>query len=169
MNAEERIVQSRPRSAKTRVTCRRSQINIDDVNYWIVKQEPDAYSWAAFVKDGATAWTGVRNYQARNNLRAMKRGDLVLYYHSGDEKQAVGIARVNKSAYTDPTASEGDWSSVDLEPVKALTRPVTLGAIKADKFLKEILLVRNSRLSVSPITEKQFQRLLTLAETTVRG
>ena len=153
--------------AKTRVTNRRSQINIGNVNYWIVKQEPESYSWAAFVKDGATVWTGVRNYQARNNLRAMKRGDLVLYYHSGAEKQAVGIARVNKSAYADPTASEGDWSCVDLAPVMALQRPISLGAIKADKLLKEILLARNSRLSVSPLTEKQFQRLLTLAETTV--
>ena len=138
-----------------------------NVNYWIVKQEPETYSWAAFVKDGATVWTGVRNYQARNNLRAMKRGDLVLYYHSGEQKQAVGIARVNKSAYADPTASEGDWSCVDLAPVMALQRPISLGAIKADKLLKEILLARNSRLSVSPLTEKQFQRLLTLAETTV--
>jgi predicted RNA-binding protein with PUA-like domain len=152
---------------KTRVTNRRSQFNIIGVNYWIVKQEPEAYSWSAFVKDGATAWTGVRNYQARNNLRAMKRGDLVLYYHSGDEKQAVGLARVSKSAYADPTASEGDWACVDLTPVKALARPVTLGAIKSDKAHKDILLVRNSRLSVSPLSEQQFQRLLALAETTV--
>jgi len=119
------------------------------------------------VKDGGSAWTGVRNYQARNNLRAMKRGDLVLYYHSGDEKQAVGLARVSKSAYADPTASEGDWACVDFTPVKALARPVTLGAIKSDKALRDILLVRNSRLSVSPLSEQQFQRLLTLAETTV--
>ena len=149
------------------MTIRRLQFNIICVNYWIVKQEPEAYSWSAFVKDGGSAWTGVRNYQARNNLRAMKRGDLVLYYHSGDEKQAVGLARVSKSAYADPTASEGDWACVDFTPVKALARPVTLGAIKSDKALRDILLVRNSRLSVSPLSEQQFQRLLTLAETTV--
>jgi predicted RNA-binding protein with PUA-like domain len=90
----------------------------------------------------------------------MKRGDLVLYYHSGDEKQAVGVARVSKCAYADPTASEGDWSCVDLEPVKALARPVSLRVIKADELLKDMLLVRNSRLSVSPLSEKQFQQLL---------
>jgi predicted RNA-binding protein with PUA-like domain len=156
-----------PFRAKTRVTNEQTQISIQEMNYWIVKQEPEAYSWTAFVKDRATAWTGVRNYQARNNLRAMKRGDLVFYYHSGEEKQAVGIARVTKRAYADPTASDGDWSCVDLAPVKALTRPVFLGAIKADKILKGTLLARNSRLSVSPLSEKQFQRLLALAETTV--
>ncbi len=144
-----------------------SQISIQRVNYWIVKQEPESYSWTTFVKDGATAWTGVRNYQARNNLCAMKRNDLVLYYHSGEEKQAVGIARVTKSAYADPTAREGDWSCVDLSPVKALTRPVSLRAIKEDKVLNHIALVRNSRLSVSPLAENQFHRLLKLAETTV--
>ena len=131
-------------------------------NCWVVKTEPGAYSWTTFVKDGKTAWTGVRNYQARNNLRAMKKGDEVLYYHSGDEKQVVGIARVVKEAYADPTAKEGDWSAVDLEPVTALKQPVALGAIKADKLLKEILLVRNSRLSVTPLTAGQFERFLEL-------
>lgn len=135
--------------------------------HWLVKQEPESYSWAAFVKDGRAAWTGVRNYQARNNLRAMKRGDLVCYYHSGDEKQVVGLARVERVAYPDATATEGDWSCVDLAPVKPITKPVALSAIKADKVLKELPLVRNSRLSVSPMSEAQFQRLLALAETTV--
>jgi predicted RNA-binding protein with PUA-like domain len=133
--------------------------------YWLVKVEPDAYSWADFVKDGKTAWTGVRNYQARNNLRAMQKGDPVFYYHSVTEKQVVGLARVEREAYPDPTASEGDWSAVDLAPVKPLAKPVALDAIKADGILKDILLVRHSRLSVSPLNETQFKRLLALAET----
>ena len=133
-------------------------------NYWLVKSEPESYSWTAFVKEGKTAWTGVRNYQARNNLRAMKKGDEVLYYHSGDEKQVVGTARVAKDAYADPTAKDGDWSAADLEPVSPLAQPVSLGAIKADKSLKDILLVRNSRLSVIPLTETQFERILELGK-----
>lgn len=135
------------------------------MNYWLVKQEPEAYSWSDFVKDGETAWTGVRNFAARNNLRAMKKGDPVFYYHSGEEKQVVGIARVGKEAYADPTAKEGDWSSVDLVSVKALKQPVTLAAIKADKILKEMKMARLSRLSVTSLDEKQFARLLQLAET----
>ncbi len=134
-------------------------------NYWLVKQEPEAYSWAAFVGDGKTAWTGVRNFQARNYLRSMKRGDAVLYYHSGTGKEVVGLARVDREAYADPTATEGDWSAVDLAPVKALVKPVPLDTIKADKTFKDMLLVRNSRLSVSPLTEAQFERLMALAET----
>jgi predicted RNA-binding protein with PUA-like domain len=133
--------------------------------YWLVKVEPDAYSWADFVKDGKTAWTGVRNYQARNNLRAMQKGDPVFYYHSVTEKQVVGLARVEREAYPDPTASEGDWSAVDLVPVKPLAKPVILDVIKTDAILKLILLVRHSRLSVSPLDETQFKRLLALAET----
>ncbi|MBC8097239.1 MAG: EVE domain-containing protein, partial [Akkermansiaceae bacterium] len=120
------------------------------MNHWLVKQEPEAYSWSDFVRDGRTVWTGVRNFQARNNLRAMKRGDLVLFYHSVSEKQVVGLARVDKEAYPDATAEEGDWSCVDLVPVKALKTPVTLEQIKADKVLKEIPLVKQSRLSVTP-------------------
>jgi len=134
-------------------------------NYWLVKQEPEAYSWTAFARDGKTAWTGVRNFQARNNLRAMKKGDPVLYYHTGDEKQVVGLARVERAGYPDPTATEGDWVAVDLAAVKPLTRPVSLAEVKADKVLKDIPLVRNSRLSVSPLDETQFKRLLKLAET----
>jgi predicted RNA-binding protein with PUA-like domain len=133
--------------------------------YWLVKVEPDAYSWADFVKDGKTAWTGVRNYQARNNLRAMQKGDPVFYYHSVTEKQVVGLARVEREAYPDPTAKEGDWSAVDLTPVKPFVRPITLDAIKTDAILKHILLVRHSRLSVSPLDETQFKRLLVLGET----
>src|SRR5262244_2872609 len=102
-------------------------------NYWLVKSEPESYSWAQLVKDGRTAWTGIRNFQARNNLRAMKKGDRVFFYHSVSEKQIVGIAKVAKEAYPDPTATEGDWSCVDLVPDSALKNPVTLEAVKADK------------------------------------
>ena len=133
--------------------------------FWLVKQEPESYSWADFVKEGKTAWTGVRNFQARNNLRAMEKGDPVFFYHSGESKEVVGVARVGKEAYPDPTATEGDWSGVDLVPVKALKKPVTLGVIKADRALKEIPLIRNSRLSVMPLTEAQFNRILELGET----
>ena len=134
--------------------------------YWLVKQEPETYSWTRFVKEGGTAWTGIRNYQARNHLRAMKQGDAVIYYHSVSEKQAVGIACVKTEGYPDPTAREGDWTSVDLVPVKALAKPVDLESIKADKSLKEMPLLRNSRLSAMPLTQEQFNRLLELAETT---
>src|SRR5687767_1310986 len=95
-------------------------------NYWLVKTEPESYSWAALVKEGRTAWTGIRNFQARNNLRAMKNGDLVFFYHSVSEKQVVGVAQMEKSAYPDPTAKEGDWTCVDLVPVEALKKPVGL-------------------------------------------
>jgi predicted RNA-binding protein with PUA-like domain len=133
------------------------------MNYWLVKQEPESYAWAAFVKDGRAAWTGVRNYQARNNLRAMKAGDVVCYYHSVTDKQVVGLAKVVKEFYADPTADEGDWSCVDLTPVKALAKPVTLETIKADKLLKDMALVKNSRLSVTPVSAAQFERLMKLA------
>jgi len=135
------------------------------MQYWLVKQEPEAYAWASLVSDGRTAWTGVRNFQARNNLRAMKRGDLVFYYHSVSEKQIVGIAKVAREAYPDPTASEGDWSCVDLVPVGPLKKPVGLEAIRADHQLKEMKLVKQSRLSVMPLTQAQFQRVLKLGET----
>jgi predicted RNA-binding protein with PUA-like domain len=134
------------------------------MQHWLVKQEPESYAWATFVKEGRTAWTGVRNFQARNNLRAMKRGDRVLYYHSGAEKQVVGWARVEREAYRDPTATEGDWSCVDLVPVKALKKPVGLPTIKSDKLLKTMLLVRHTRLSVVPLTQEQFERILELGE-----
>jgi predicted RNA-binding protein with PUA-like domain len=132
------------------------------MNYWLVKQEPESYAWSKFVKDGKTAWTGVRNFAARNNLRAMKKGDGVLYYHSVSEKQIVGIARVQAEAYPDPTATEGDWVCVDLVPEKALARPVTLDAAKKDKALKAMVLLKNSRLSVQPLTKSEFDRVLEL-------
>ena len=133
------------------------------MNYWLVKSEPEAYSWTRFVKDGKAAWTGVRNYQARNNLRAMKKGDTVFFYHSVTDKQVVGLARVVKEFYPDATAAEGDWSCVDLAPEKALKQPVTLEAIKADKILSTMPLVKHSRLSVTPLTPAQAERLLELA------
>jgi predicted RNA-binding protein with PUA-like domain len=136
-------------------------------NYWLVKSEPEAYSWAMLVQDGRTAWTGVRNFTARINLRAMRKGDLVAFYHSVTDKQVIGIAKVDQEAYPDPTAKEGDWSCVDLVPWKPLKNPVTLDAIKSDKLLAEMPLVKQSRLSVSPLNQMQFERLLALAETKV--
>ena len=130
------------------------------MNYWMVKSEPSAYPWATFVKDGKTAWTGVRNFAARNNLRAMKAGDLVFFYHSNEGKEVVGVAQVIKEAYPDATAEEGDWSCVDLKPVKSLVTPVTLEKIKADAMLKEMALVKQSRLSVMPVTAGQAKQLL---------
>jgi predicted RNA-binding protein with PUA-like domain len=135
------------------------------MNYWLVKSEPAAYAWAQFVKDGQTAWTGVRNFQARNNLRAMKKGDLVFFYHSVTEKQIVGLARVTREFYPDATAEEGDWSCVDLAPVKPLVKPVSLEQIKSDKLLRELPLLKQSRLSVTPLTAAQFEQLLKLAGT----
>ena len=137
------------------------------MSFWLVKSEPEAYSWAQLVKDGKAAWTGVRNFAARLNLRAMKTGDRVFFYHSGEQKSVVGLARVVKEFYSDPTADEGDWSAVDLASEKALTKPVTLATIKADKILGEMKLVKQSRLSVSPVTREQFERLLKLAETKI--
>jgi predicted RNA-binding protein with PUA-like domain len=137
------------------------------MNYWLVKSEPEAYSWFDLVKDGRTAWTGVRNFTARINLRTMKAGDRVYFYHSGGEKSVVGLARVTREFYPDPTADEGDWSAVDLAPVKTLAKPVILAVVKADKRLQEMKLVKQSRLSVMPVTEEQFTRLLVLAETKI--
>jgi predicted RNA-binding protein with PUA-like domain len=132
--------------------------------YWLVKQEPSAYSWADFVRDGKTAWTGVRNYTARNNLRAMRKGDAVLFYHSVTDKAVVGIARVVREAYPDPTATEGDWSAVDLAPEKALARPVPLDEIKGNAKLKEMALLRLSRLSVQPVSSAQFEEIVRMSK-----
>jgi predicted RNA-binding protein with PUA-like domain len=135
------------------------------MNYWLAKSEPETYSWDNLQQDGKTAWTGVRNFQARNNLRAMQTGDRVLFYHSGGTKEIVGVAKVVKAAYPDPTAKDGDWVCVDLAPVKAFTKPVTLPIVKSDKQLKEMVLVKNSRLSVQPVTVEQFNRVFELAAT----
>ena len=131
--------------------------------YWLVKSEPFVYNWQQFVKDGSTCWDGVRNYAARIHLRAMKKGDQAFYYHSNEGTEIVGIAKIIKEAYSDPTAKEGDWSAVDLAPVKALKNPVSLAQIKADKRLKDMALVRISRLSVSPVTEMEWKAILDLA------
>ncbi len=132
--------------------------------FWLVKQEPSAYSWADLVKDGKTQWTGVRNYTARNNLRAMRKGEAVLFYHSVVGKEIMGIARVLREAYPDPTAKEGDWSAVDLAPEKALPRSVPLEEIKRNPKLKEMALLRLSRLSVQPVTNAEFDEILRMAK-----
>jgi predicted RNA-binding protein with PUA-like domain len=137
------------------------------MNYWLVKSEPGAYSWEQLVADGKTAWTGVRNFAARNNLRAMKKGDLVFFYHSNVGKEVVGIAKVAKESYPDATAEQGDWACIDLAPVKALKKPVSLDEIKADKVLREMKLVKQGRLSVSPLAEAQFNRIMELSETKI--
>ena len=130
---------------------------------WLVKQEPEDYSWDDLVRDGSTQWTGVRNFQARNNLRRMKVGDEVLFYHSGKEKSVVGIASVSKAAYPDPTAKEEGWIAVDLKPKKKLVNPVSLAEIKANAKLADLLLVRQSRLSVMPVGEREFEEILRLS------
>jgi predicted RNA-binding protein with PUA-like domain len=139
------------------------------MQHWLVKQEPSDFSWVMFMKEGRTAWTGVRNFQARNNLRAMKKGDLTLYYHSGEEKQIVGLARVEREAYPDPTAEEGDWSCVDLFPLQPLDQEITLKTIKSDPVLKNMALVRNTRLSVVPVTKEQFQTIVKLSQSKIRS
>ncbi len=138
-------------------------------SHWLVKSEPEKYAWDAFVKDGSTLWDGVRNAQARNNLRAMQRGDRVLFYHSNEGREVVGVAKVVKTAYPDPTTDDERWVVVDLAPVAPLRVPVTLAAIKADPALAKIPLVTQSRLSVMPIDEKAFQRILVLGRTKLRG
>lgn len=130
------------------------------MRYWLVKSEPGKYSWDQFCKDGSTYWDGVRNYQARNNLQAMKTGDKVLYYHSNDGLAVVGIARVMTQAYQDPTTDDARWVVVDLEPVEALPNPITLGEIKQDKRLQDMALIKQSRLSVMPVAKKEFDLIV---------
>ena len=132
-------------------------------NYWLVKSEPNSYSWDDLVAEGKTSWTGVRNFTARNNLRSMRMGDEVLFYHSVTDKAVVGIAKVLRAAYPDPTAKEGDWSTVELAPVKPLRNTVTLDQIKARRRLKNISLVRQSRLSVHALNAAEFREILSLA------
>ena len=131
--------------------------------YWLVKQEPTAYSWDQFVADGKTDWTGVRNFQARNNLRAMKSGDQVLFYHSVNGKAVVGIAVVSREAFPDPTATSGDWSAVEIKPIRPVKPPVTLDQIKSDPVLAQIPLLRQSRLSVMSLSPNEFEGVLGLA------
>jgi predicted RNA-binding protein with PUA-like domain len=133
--------------------------------HWLVKSEPDKYSWDDLVRDGSTYWDGVRNAQARNNLRAMAVGDLVLYYHSNEGKEVVGVAKVKKTAYQDPTTEDERWVVVDLVPVKAFTESVTLTEIKAAPKLADVALIKQSRLSVMPIEKKHFDAILKMGKT----
>ena len=132
--------------------------------YWLMKSEPEAWSWDQQKKEGpkGAEWDGVRNFQARNNMRAMRRGDLAFFYHSGDERQAVGIVKVVKEAHPDSTDGTGQWECVDVAAVKALPQPVTLAEIKATPALKAMVLVRNSRLSVQPVTESEWRKVCAL-------
>ena len=133
-------------------------------NHWMVKQEPSAYSWDDFVRETKTSWTGVRNFTARRNLRSMRVGDEVLFYHSVTDKAVVGIAKVVRAAYADPTAKDGDWSTVDLAPKQALRQPVTLDQIKASSRLKNTSLVRQSRLSVHKLAAPEFAEIVRLGD-----
>lgn len=130
--------------------------------YWMVKQEPEAYSWDDLLADGRTDWTGVRNYQARNNLREMKTADRVLFYHSGKEKAVVGLAEVVKGAYPDPTVDDPQWVAVDIKPVKAFDTPVPLASIRYDSRLSGLPLIRQSQLSVMPLTRDEFEVILAM-------
>ena len=133
------------------------------MNYWLVKSEPNSYSWDKLVKDKKTSWDGVRNYAARNHLKAMKKGDEVLFYHSNEGMEIVGIARVEKEFYQDPTTTDSNWVAVDLKPARKLNKPVSLMQIKSDKRLAEMALVRLGRLSVQPVREKEWKIIMELA------
>lgn len=135
------------------------------MRFWLVKSEPFVFSFDDLVRDGQTRWDGVRNYQARNNLRAMSLGDLCLFYHSNEGLAVVGIAKVSRTHYPDPTAEKGDWSVVDLQPEKAFTRHVTLQEIKQHPALQDIAMVRNGRLSVIPLTSDEFATILGMGNT----
>ena len=132
------------------------------MNHWLAKSEPSVYSWQKFVREGGGTWDGVRNYQARNNLRAMREGDLVLFYHSNEGLEVVGVAKVVRESYPDPTTEDARWVVVDLKPVRALKTPVTLARIKMDSGLRDIALIRQGRLSVAPLKKTEFDRILQL-------
>ena len=137
---------------------------INFMNYWLVKSEPFKYSWDDLLKDGSTYWDGVRNYQARNNLKSMEKGDLVLYYHSNEGKEVVGVARVIKEFYQDPTTQDDRWVVVEIDPVNKLNNPVSLSDIKNDKRLEKVPLVTHSRLSVMPILKKHFETIIKMGK-----
>jgi predicted RNA-binding protein with PUA-like domain len=138
-------------------------------NYWLIKSEPYKYSFAELVRDKSTMWEGVRNFEARNNLRSMRKGDLALFYHSNEGKAVVGIACVSREAYPDPTAPGEDWSVVEVVPISSLKQPVPLELIKSDESLAEMALLKRSRLSVVPVTRPEFDRVLALGKTSLRG
>lgn len=133
------------------------------MSFWLVKSEPSSYSWDQLVKDKSTTWDGIRNYAARNHVRAMKKNDQVLFYHSNEGLEIVGIAKVSREAYQDPGTSDTTWSAVDLQPLKKLNKPVSLAQIKADKRLADMALVRIGRLSVQPVTEAEWKVIMELA------
>ena len=135
--------------------------------YWLIKSEPFKYSWQKFQEDGRTFWDGVRNYQARNNLKAMKEGDLLLWYHSNEGLEIVGIAKLVKEAYQDPTTDDTNWVVVDVEPYKTLVKPVSLATVKSDPRLSQMALVRLGRLSVQPVTEEEWCIIMELSETSI--
>ena len=137
--------------------------------YWLVKSEPSTYSWDQLVKEGRTFWSGVRNYQASNNLKAMKNGDRAFFYHSGEDKAVVGIAEIVKEYYPDPTDESGKFGMVDVRALKPLKHPVTLEAIKAEPRLKDMVLVNNSRLSVQPVSEAEWTLICKLGGLAERG
>lgn len=139
-------------------------LNKKHMNYWLVKTEPETFSWDTMVKEGTSMWDGVRNFQARNNIRNMKKGDLLLFYHSGESKEIVGLAEVVKEHYPDPTAKEGDWSVVDVKPVRKFKRSVSLQEVKQQPDLKDMYLVRSPRLSVQPVTEEEYKFILDLEQ-----
>ena len=139
------------------------------MNFWLVKQEPSKYSWDEFLKDKETYWDGVRNYQARNNLQKMKKGDLVFFYHSVVGKEVKGIATVSKEFYPDPTTEDPRWVVVNLKPKKTMLIPVSLEVIKANKNLDAIALIKQSRLSVIPLTKKEFLIILKIGQTKISG
>lgn len=136
-------------------------------SYWLMKTEPGTYSWQDLVKDRSTAWDGVRNFQARNNLAKMKVGDLALFYHSVSDKTVVGVAKITRESYPDPTTDDPRWVVVELAPVKELAQPVDLATIKGEASLSDMVLVRNSRLSVQPVTAAEFRKILSLGKTRI--
>jgi predicted RNA-binding protein with PUA-like domain len=139
------------------------------MNHWLVKTEPGTYSWDDLCRDGRTSWDGVRNFQARNHIRAMRSGDLALVYHSVSERCVVGVARIASEPYPDRTAKSGDWTAVDLEPAFALGKPVGLEQIRADRALASMVLVKQSRLSVQPVSKAEFERIVSLGGKSALG
>jgi predicted RNA-binding protein with PUA-like domain len=133
------------------------------MNYWLVKEEPEKYSFDDLLKEGKTDWTGVRNFQARINLRGMKTGDRVLFYHSVSDKAAVGLAEVSREAFQDATDETGNWVAVEIKPIEKFSKAVTLDEIKAEKTLENIALIKQSRLSVMPLTADEFKTILKLS------